>query len=152
MGPFTMMLPLKALSFQLPIPHQPRIKPWRWTMRPPTLAYYRGCPQVGRWRWSQVWPTSRSPLQEARMRRVRKPPIRRHSPSHTMLMGRHFLWVPPELHRERREATLPDKEGSVELTPGDDSRATLLQGFFSKNCTLKLNLIKKIISHNIIRM
>ena len=65
------------------------------------------------------------------MRRVRKPPIRRHSPSHTMLMGRHFLQVPPELRRERREATLPDEEGSVELTPGEDSGATLLQGLFS---------------------
>ena len=54
-----------------------------------------GCLQVGRWRWSQVWPTSRFPLQEARMGRVRKPPLRRHSLSHTMLMRRHFLRVPP---------------------------------------------------------
>ena len=42
-----------------------------------------------------VTETSQSPLQEARMGRVRKPPIRRHSPSHAMLMGRHFLQVPP---------------------------------------------------------
>ena len=55
------------------------------------MIYCRGCPKVERQRWSQVWPTSRFPLQEARMGRVRKPPLRRHSPSHTMLMWRHFL-------------------------------------------------------------
>ena len=30
--------------------------------------------------------------------RVRMPHIRRHSPFHTMLIGRFFLWVPPVLH------------------------------------------------------
>ena len=66
----------------------------------------------------------------AQMVRVRKPPSRRHSPSHTMVTGRHFLWVPPELPGRRREAALPDVEGPVELTTSEDSRATLLQGFF----------------------
>ena len=56
-------------------------------------------------------------------------PLRRHYPSHTMLMRRHFLRVPPTPRCERREATQPDEEGSVELTPGEDSKATLLQGF-----------------------
>ena len=139
-----MTLPLKVPRFQLLIPRWPRIKirPWRWTVMPAALAYlaqsplrmttcYRACPKVGQWRWSQVWPTSWSPLQEARMGRVRKPPIRRHSPSHATLMGRHLLWVPPKPHCERREATRPDEEGSIELTPGEDSGVTLLQGFFS---------------------
>ena len=137
-----MTLPLKALRIQLLTPRWPRIKlrPWRWTILPAALAYpalspvrmmicCQGCPEVERWRWSQVWPTSRFPLQEARMGRVRKPPFRRHSPSHTTLMRRHFLWVPPRPCCERREATQPDKEGSVELTPGEDSGATLLHGF-----------------------
>ena len=61
---------------------------------------------------------------------VGKPPFRRHSPSHAMLMGRHFLRVPPELCCRRREAALLDEEGPVELTPGEDPGATLLQGFF----------------------
>ena len=57
------------------------------------------------------------------------PPLRRHSPSHTTLMRRHFLQVPPRPRCERRETTRPDEEGSVKLTPGEDSGATLLQGF-----------------------
>ena len=54
-----------------------------------------------------------------------------HSPSHTMVTGRHFLQVPPELPRRRREAALSDEEGPVELTTSEDSTATLLPGFFS---------------------
>ena len=67
----------------------------------------------------------------ARMGRVRKPPFRRHSPSHTMVTGRHFLRVPPELPGRRREATQLDEEGPVEPTTSEDSRVTLLRGFFS---------------------
>ena len=63
-----------------------------------------GLPEVERRRWSQVWPTSQFLLQEAQMGRVRKPPFRRHSPSHTTLMRRHFLRVPPRPRCERREA------------------------------------------------
>ena len=75
------------------------------------------------------------------MGRVRKPPFRRHSPSHTMLNGRHVLWVPPVLHRGRRGAALPDEEGPIELTTSEDSGVTLLQGFSLKvvthcNCSL----------------
>ena len=62
----------------------------------------------------------------ARMGRVMKPPTRRHSPSHTILIGRHLLWVPPELPCGRREATRPDEEGPVKPTTREDSRATLL--------------------------
>ena len=62
------------------------------------MTYCWACLKVRQQRWSQAWPTSWSPLQGVQMGRVRKPPFRRHSPSHTMLIGRHFLWVPPELH------------------------------------------------------
>ena len=55
---------------------------------------------------------SRSHLHGARMGKVRKPPFRRHSPSHTIVTGRHFLWVPPQLPGRRREAARPDKEGT----------------------------------------
>ena len=67
----------------------------------------------------------------ARMGRVRKPPFRRHSPSHTIVTGRHSLRVPPQLPGRRREATQPDEEGPIEPTTREDSRVTLLQGFFS---------------------
>ena len=60
------------------------------------------------------------------MARVRKPPIRRHSPSNSVVTGRHFLWVPPELLGRRREATILDEEGPVELTTSEDSKVTLL--------------------------
>ena len=90
------------------------------------MTYCRACLKVRQPRWSQAWPTSWSHLQGAQMGRVRKPPIRRLSPSHTMVTGRHFLWVPPELPRRRREATLPDEEGPIELTTSEDSRVTLL--------------------------
>ena len=80
---------------------------------------------------SQTWHTSRSHLQGAQMARVRKPPIRRHSPSNSMVTGRHFLQVPPELLGRRREATVPDEEGPIEPTTSEDSGLTLLRGFFS---------------------
>ena len=62
--------------------------------------------------------------------RVRKPPIRRHSPSSFVVTGRHFSWVPPELLRRRREAAVPDEEGPIEPTTSEDSGMTLLQGLF----------------------
>ena len=65
------------------------------------------------------------------MARVRKTPIRRHSPSNSVVTGRHFLWVPPELLGRRREATIPDEEGPVEPTTSEDSGVTLRRGFFS---------------------
>ena len=65
------------------------------------------------------------------MARVRKPSIRRHFPSNSIVTGRHFLQVPPELLGRRREATVPDEEGPIELTTSEDSGVTLLQGFFS---------------------
>ena len=68
---------------------------------------------------------------ESDLARVRKPLIRRHSSSNSMVTGRHFLRVPPELLGRRREATISDEEGPVELTTSEDSRVTLLQGFFS---------------------
>ena len=63
-----------------------------------------GLPQSEMTEVESAWPTSSSCLHRARMVRVRKPPFRRHSPSHTMVTGRHFLWVPPELPGRRREA------------------------------------------------
>ena len=57
--------------------------------------------------------------------------LRRHSPSHTIVTGRHSLWVPPQLTGRRREATRPDEEGPVKLTTSEDSGVTLLRGFFS---------------------
>ena len=65
------------------------------------------------------------------MVRVRKPPIRRHSPSNSVVTGRHFLQVPPELLGRRREAAILDEEGPIEPTTSEDSGVTLLQGFFS---------------------
>ena len=67
----------------------------------------------------------------AQRARVRKPPIRRHSPSNFVVTGRHFSRVPPELLGRRREAAVPDEEGPVEPTTSEDSRVTLLRGFFS---------------------
>ena len=96
-----------------------------------------GLPRSGTTEVESVWPTSWFPLREARMGRVRKPPFRRHSPSHTMLMGRHFLRVPPEPRCERREAALPDEVGPVKLTPSEDSGVTLLQRLLFVNCNLK---------------
>ena len=72
-----------------------------------------------------------SHLHGAQMGRVRKPPCRRHSPSHTIVTGRHFLWVPPQLPGRRREATRPEEEGPIEPTTREDSGVTLLRGFFS---------------------
>ena len=62
--------------------------------------------------------------------RVRKPPIRRRSPSNSVVTGRHFLRVPPELLGRRREAAVLDEEGPVEPTTSEDSGVTLPQGFF----------------------
>ena len=67
----------------------------------------------------------------AQMARVRKPPIKRHFPSNSVVTGRHFLRVPPELLGRRREAAVPDGEGPVEPTTSEDSGVTLLRGFFS---------------------
>ena len=60
------------------------------------------------------------------MVRVRKPLIRRHLPSNFVVTGRHFSWVPPELLGRRREATVLDEEGPIELTTSEDCGVTLL--------------------------
>ena len=60
------------------------------------------------------------------MARVRKPSIRRHSPSNSVVTGRHFLCVPPELLGRTREATILDEEGPVELATSEDFGVTLL--------------------------
>ena len=60
------------------------------------------------------------------MARVRKPLIRRHSPSNSVVTGGHFSQAPPELLGRRREATVPDEEGPVEPTTSEDSGVTLL--------------------------
>ena len=124
-----------------PPPAEDQLRTWRWTTMPhapvypaPSLmrmmTYCWACLKVRQLRWSQAWLTSLSHLQGARMGRVRKPPIRRHSPSHTTVTGRHFLWVPPQLPGRRREATQLDEEGPIKPTNREDSGVTLLRGFF----------------------
>ena len=90
------------------------------------MTYCQAYLKVRRLRWSQAWLTSLSHLQGAQMGRVRKPPIRRHSPFHTIVTGRYSLCVPPQLPGRRREAAQPDEEGPVEPTTREDSGVTLL--------------------------
>ena len=63
------------------------------------------------------------------MWRVREPPCRKLFPSHTTLIGRHSLRVPPTLFLGRREAAQPEEEGPVEPSTSEDSGVILLQGF-----------------------